>query len=489
MNSTGQPRPAPGGTTLLGDHAVVIGGSLAGLLAARVLAERFRQVTIVERDPLPDAVAPHKGVPQGRHAHGLLGLGQEIMTRLFPGLFDELRTRGATPVDLGKDTGWFQAGCWRVRVDSGMVASVQSRPLLESAILGRVRALPNVRIWSDCAVAALQPTPAGTGIAGVQVQPRGGAPTALPADLVVDAGGRGSRTPGWLAALGYPQVEETNVTMNMAYTSCFFRRPPGFTADWKMLILIPQPPHETRMGLLLPMEGDQWMVSLCGWLGDHAPTDREGFLAYARSLPVPDLYEAIREAEPVTPILTHKIPSNQWRHYERMARFPEGLVVLGDALCSYNPTYGQGMTAAALDVTVLEKCLQAQARRGPGMAGIADRFRKQVAGAVATPWLLATAEDFRYPQTTGPRPPVLPLLHWYLGKLYAATEHDGYLVARFLRVMHMHRSPATLFAPPVAARILAAGRHAGARRAQLTAVPAGNARPDPQPAVPRPPTA
>jgi hypothetical protein len=298
----------------------------------------------------------------------------------------------------------------------------------------------------------------GTTRLGVRVQPQAGADdTILPAALVVDAGGRGSRTPQWLEALGYPPVEETHVKMDVGYTTCFFRRPPGFAANWKMLILIPQPPHETRMGLLLPMEGDQWMVSLCGWHRDYAPADRAGFLDYARTLPVPDLYHAIKDAEPVTPIAVHKIPSNQWRHYERMARFPEGLAILGDALCSFNPTYGQGMTAAALDVTVLETCLRRHAaRRAPSLDGLADYYRHKVAGAVATPWLLATVEDFRYPQTEGARPPVTPLLHWYLDHLYAATEHDPRLVTRFLRVMHMHSSPATLFAPPTAFRVLTA---------------------------------
>ena len=449
--------------TPLGDAAVVIGGSMAGLLAARVLADYFTQVTIVERDPLPETVAPRKGVPQGRHAHGLLGMGQQIMGHYFPGMFEELRAQGATPVDLGKDTGWFQAGCWRARVDSGMVASLQSRPLLEAALRRRVRALPNVRFLCEHSVTGLLTNAARSQVTGVQVQPLGGAAITVPATLVVDAGGRGSQMPHWLEALGFPRVAEAHVKMDVGYTTCFVRRPPGFAPDWKMLILIPQPPHETRMGLLLPMEDDGWMVSLVGWLRDYAPTDQAGFLEFARSLPVPDLYQAIKDAEPITPITMHKIPSNQWRHYEHMARFPEGLAVLGDALCSFNPTYGQGMTAAALDVQVLDTCLRAQTRSG-SLAGLADRFRRKVAGAVATPWLLATVEDFRYPQTTGQRPPPTGFLHWYLDKLYRATAHDPRLVKQFLLVMHMHRSPAALFVPHIAWRVLTtrARRHRAA---------------------------
>src|SRR4051812_21007290 len=156
MASTAETLRARGGMVVLGKHAVVIGGSLSGLLAGRVLADYFEQVTIVERDPLPDAVEPRKGVPQGKHAHGLLGLGQQIMSRYFPGLFEDLRARGASAVDLGNDTGWYQAGCWRVRVDSGMVASTQSRPFLEAAVRQRMRAIPNVEFLTGHAATGLQ---------------------------------------------------------------------------------------------------------------------------------------------------------------------------------------------------------------------------------------------------------------------------------------------------------------------------------------------
>jgi len=476
MERTSAAGSAPSPAPRLGDTAVVIGGSLAGLLAARVLAGYFPQVTIIERDALPDEIAPHKGVPQGRHAHGLLGMGQQIMGQYFPGLFEELRQAGATPVDLGYDTGWYQAGCWRARTRTGMVASLQSRPFLEGAVRRRVRALPNVRFLTECDATGLQADSAHNRVTGVHIHRRAdpAQDATLPADLVVDAGGRGSRLPLWLEGLGYGRVEEVHVKMDVAYTTRFYRIPANFAADWKMLIIIPQPPHETRMGLLLPMEGGQWMVSLVGWLGDHAPTDPAGFLEFARTLPVPDLYNAIKDAEPVTPLAIHKIPSNQWRHYERMVRFPEGLVALGDALSSFNPTYGQGMTTAALYVQTLDRCLQTPARRpAPTLDGLADRFRKQVAKVVATPWMLATVEDFRYPQTIGARPPPTPLLHWYLGKLYRATEHDPRLVAQFLQVMHMFRSPAALFLPHIALRVLTAGR-----RVPSPAQPAAPATPE-----------
>lgn len=442
----------------LGASVVVIGGSIAGLVSARILADYFQQVTLIERDPLPDESEPRKGVPQGRHGHGLLGKGQEIMLRYFPSLVEDLQKQGAMPLDLAYDAGWYQGGHWRLRVKTGVTVSVQSRPLLEATIRRHVRAIPNVRILAESDAEGLQMNPARTAVTGVLVRRRGedAGPTTVAADLIVDAGGRGSRTAHWLEESGYPRVEETQVKMNVAYTTRIFRRKPIPGAAWKALIIIPTPP-DTRMGILLPIEGNRWILSLAGWHQDHAPTDEAGFLEYARSLPQPTIYEAIKDAEPLTPIVMHKIPSNLWRRYDRMARFPERLVVLGDALCSFNPTYAQGMTTGCLYAAALDDCLQKQARNSASdLTGLADRFRKRAASIVANPWMMATGEDFRYTQTEGKRPPVLPVMHRYLNRVLTAEGHDEYVVKQFLQVLHMMRPPTTLFLPQVVIRVLTA---------------------------------
>jgi 2-polyprenyl-6-methoxyphenol hydroxylase-like FAD-dependent oxidoreductase len=444
---------------LLGASAVVIGGSIAGLTTARLLSDYFQKVTLIERDPLPDNSDPRKGVPQGRHGHGLLGKGQEIMGRYFPGLFAELQQQGASPVDLAYDTGWYQGGQWRLRVDTGITVSIQSRPFLEAAIRRRVAGIPNVDIIAECDAKGLQMNADRTAVTGVLIQRRSGDndPAFIPADFVVDAGGRGSRTSHWLAESSFPQVEETEVKMNVGYTSRIYSRKPIPGATWKALIIIPTPP-DTRMGLLLPIEGDRWIASMVGWHGDYAPTDDEGYLEFTRSLPQPTIYNVLKDAEPLTPIVTHKIPSNLWRRYDRMARFPERLAVLGDALCSFNPTYAQGMTTSTIHVDALDKCLQAIANSASdGLNGLADRFRKRAAKIVADPWLLATGEDFRYAQTEGARPPVLPILHGYLNRVFTAQANDPYVVRQFMQVMHMMKSPAALFLPSVAMRVLTAG--------------------------------
>jgi 2-polyprenyl-6-methoxyphenol hydroxylase-like FAD-dependent oxidoreductase len=440
-----------------GRQAVVIGGSIAGLLAARVLADHFAQVTVIERDALSDSAEPRKGVPQGRQAHGLLAQGEAIMSRLFPGLFAELLQAGSVPVDMGADVHWFQMGGWKTNLQSGITGYGQTRPLLEQKIRARVATLPNVRILDQCEVSSLEASADGSRITGVRIMHRDGSRTGerLSAQLVVDASGRGSHTPQWLKELGYPEVEEAVIKMEVGYTTRIYRQPPGATDDWKVLMIFPKPPVETRAGVLMSIEGGRWILSLSGWHKDHPPTDDEGFLAFARSLSAPDIYNAIKDAEPLTAPVSHKVPSNLRHYYERMTHFPEGLAVLGDALCSFNPTYGQGMTTSALDVMTLDAALREQARRHAGdITGVADRFRKQVAKVIATPWMLATGEDFRYPQTTGERPPGTAFLHWYVGKVHEASTHDRRVTLQFMRVMHMISSPASLFAPPIAIRVL-----------------------------------
>ncbi|MEO5951475.1 MAG: hypothetical protein ABIQ44_03315, partial [Chloroflexia bacterium] len=252
----------------LGASAVVIGGSIAGLTTARLLSDYFQNVTLIERDPLPDNSDPRKGVPQGRHGHGLLGKGQEIIGSYFPGIFEELQKHGASPVDLAYDAGWYQGGQWRLRVNTGITVSIQSRPFLEATIRRRVASIPNVTIISECDAKGLDMNADRTAVTGVQIRRRAGdpGPSTIPADFVVDAGGRGSRAAHWLTEAGYPQVEETEVKMNVGYTSRIYKRTPLPGTTWKALIIIPTPPA-TRMGLLLPIEGDRWIASMVGWLG------------------------------------------------------------------------------------------------------------------------------------------------------------------------------------------------------------------------------
>src|SRR5579871_1983333 len=235
-------------------HAIVIGGSMAGLLAARVLADHFHRVTLVERDLLADSAEPRKGVPQGRHAHGLLARGQMILEELFPGLTDDLVAAGATTADLAGDVCWYQPGGYRVRFTSGLMGLLASRPLLEAGVRRRLLALPNVTAISGAEVTRLVASADRTHVTGVVI---GRHDTAAPdekliADLVVDAGGRGSHAPAWLESLGYARPREDRIMIGVGYATRIFQRRPGDLPGARMAIVQPTPPHEKRIGVLLP---------------------------------------------------------------------------------------------------------------------------------------------------------------------------------------------------------------------------------------------
>ena len=442
-----------------GQHAVVIGASIAGLLAGRVLSDHFERVTLIERDWLSAGVEARKGVPQGRHIHGLLKKGEAILTGFFPELFPTLLQGGSSDLDMAADMHWYQFGAWKAHFPSNITVYNQSRPFLEAHVRDSLSARENVHIIGGCDVTQLCANSDRTRITGVQLRHRNGAQSdeTLSADLVIDASGRGSQAPQWLASLGYARVKEAIVKVDVGYASRVYRRPNPLPFDWKALLISPTAPQGKRAGLIIPIEGDAWMVTLIGWLKDYPPDDPTEFLEYARSLPVPDLYEAIKDAEPLTPtIVTHKFPSNQRRYYEQMSRFPAGFLVMGDALCSFNPAYVQGMTVAALEAHALQVCLQQQQNAHPGrnVADLAHRFQKAVAKVVNDSWLIATSEDFRYPETKGRRLPITRLINWYMGRIHEIVATDPRATLSFYEVMNMVKSPLALFQPHILFAVL-----------------------------------
>ena len=454
------------------DKAIVIGSSMAGLLAARILADHFARVTIVERDTLPEGTEPRKGVPQGKHAHGLLSGGQRVLEKLFPGLVDDLVAEGATTVDVIADARWHQPGGYRPRFASGLMGISMSRPLLEGGIRRRVLALPNVELIDGCDVSGLIANPGRERVTGITLRRRGAGAhdETLAAELVVDAGGRGSRAPSWLEELGYERPEEEKITIGVGYTTRLYRRRPGDLPDGKLVVGQPTPPHETRIGVLLPIEGDLWIATLCGWLGDHAPTDDEGFLDFARSLPAPDIYDVIKQAEPVGGYMVHKFPANLRRRYERLSRVPEGYVVVGDALCSFNPVYGQGMTTAALGVMELAGCLD-EARAG--LRDLPRRFYRRAAKVIDTPWQMAAGADFAYPSVTGKKAPGTDLMNRYIGLVIRAATQDQLVCRTLVEVTHLLAPPSALFAPRVVLGTLRAALRRPRREKVLLPVAGG----------------
>ncbi|HVE83855.1 MAG TPA: FAD-dependent oxidoreductase [Myxococcales bacterium] len=434
---------------MAGEQAVVVGGSIAGLLAARVLADHYLQVTVLEADRLEPGPVLRKGVPQAQHLHGLIHRGAVIVERLFPGLFQEIQAEGGLTAEVGPDFLYYQFGISKPRQPTGLVGQLHSRPLLEWSLRRRLASIPNVRTLPGCQATSLSATEDRTRVTGVHFRQDGGGEAHQPADLVVDASGRGSRAPQWLEALGYPRVEESEVRIDVGYSTRLFRFAPR-PRDWKFMVILPTPPGQKRLGALAAIEGGRWVATLAGWLKDYPPADEAGFLEYARSLPRPELYENLRDAEPLGPILTYRFPSNLRRRYERMPRFPGGLAVVGDAHCSFNPIYGQGMTTAAIQVEALEQCL-----RKPGSpAELSRRIRRRAAASIDGSWGAATSGDFNYPEVPGRRPPGFALANWYGTKVAQLTGWDPDAFLRFAHVMQMSRSPAILFTPSMLARVL-----------------------------------
>src|ERR687894_405146 len=437
-------------------HALVIGGSMAGLLAARVLNERFGRVTIVERDSFPEEPGFRKGVPQSRHLHAFMMRGRMISDRLFPGLSEELEEAGATPVDSASDFEWLTPAGFAPRFPSGLPVLMCSRELLEWTVRARVAALPRVSFLEKTEVTGLLPTPNGEGIAAVQFRSRAAKDAAksqepLRADLVVDASGRNSNASKWLEALGYAPPEETYINSHLGYASRTYRHPKRFDGDWKGLNAQAAPPEVTRGGVLLPLEGNRWMVTLSGVGGDYPPTDEAGFMDFARSLRTPMLYEAIKHAEPISAISGYRDTENRTRHYEKLSRQPDNFLITGDAACAFNPIYAQGMTTAALGAEVLEECL----RESDDLSGLSKRFKKRLAKATAGSWLLATGEDFRVRDVEGGKASFATrLTHRYMDRVLALSLQDTGVRRTFLEVFHMLKPPTALFGPSVVAKVL-----------------------------------
>lgn len=427
--------------------AVVIGASMAGLLTARAASDHFQQVTIVERDELTEGPAVRKGVPQAAHAHGLLASGYRVMDDYFPGMFDDLEALGAARGDVAGNFLWYQYGRWKLRKDVGLGGIVVSRPALEAAVRHRVLSLPNVTVIPAAVERAVFDAAQQRVTGAVIRRPGGNADETIDADLVVDASGRGSQAGKWLSEWGFEAPADVTLKVDVGYATRVLERRPGDLYDSIGAVIASHAPA-TRYAAVLGAEGNRWVVTLAGMLGDYPPTDEEGWMAFARSLPTGDVADLALGRSSLEPVASYRFPANRRRKYEALKTFPRGLAVIGDAVCSFNPIYGQGMSTAAMEVKVLEQCLAA------GREDFATDYFRRIAKIVDIAWQITTGEDFRYPQVEGKRPPGFRVVSKYVDRVHAVASEDPVVSRAFFDVLNLLEPPPSMMRPAIARRVL-----------------------------------
>lgn len=436
-------------------RAVVLGAGIGGLVAARVLADSFDEVTVVERDVVPGGGRGRRGVPQGRHVHGLQAGGLSLLDGLFPGLRAELAEDGAREVgDLSRL--WLRLSGRLLNQQERAIAPVLSvtRPHLEWRVRERVRRLPGVRVAQGLEVVgvASRPGPGGPQVTGARVTPaatRDGQERTIDADLVVDATGRGSRLPRWLEQLGCARPEEERVLVHIGYASQTVHLPTGsYPRD---MVIEGRAPGRQLGFAAFACEQDRWTVSAMSYgRGIRPPTDPHERLLLADRLAPPWLAEALRGAQPIDEVAQHTHPASVWRHYERLDRLPGGVIAFGDAIAAFNPIYGTGMTVALEQATALRTALKG----GAGDEDLPRRFYGEAVRPLREAWQLSNGADLAYPETEGRRTRFGSLTGRYVARVLGAAEQDPEVARRFLRVAGLLDPPSALFAPSTLVRVL-----------------------------------
>jgi len=423
---------------------VVVGGSLAGLLAARVLSDYFSEVSVIERDLLHEHTMQRPGVPHSRHLHALLPRGLHILEAFFPGIREELESYRAIPLDVGDDVAWLTPQGWGVKFRSGIEALSCTRDLLDWTIRNRIAELKNVRLVVSREVTGLLRGEEGY-IYGVRTCPRslaqGNCIEEVCGDLVVIATGRQNTIAKWFVDIGLQQPKVTTIDAHIGYASRMYRRPPQWSHAWKAIILQAAPPKVRRAGLMFPVEGDRLLVTLIGADRDYPPNHEAGFMEFARNLRNPSLYEAIRHAEPLTSIHAYRATENRQQHFERFDHWPHGLIAMGDAACAFNPVYGQGMSTAAIEAARLHSLL------GENISSnnFGRTFQKEIARIIRSPWSLATSADLRFRSVEGANVNWnTRVKHWYVDRVLRAGTVDVWARRRFLEVQGMLREASAI---------------------------------------------
>lgn len=432
-----------------GDNALVMGAGIAGLLAARVLADHFSSVTVIEKDPCPTRVAPRPGVPQGRQTHVLLPGGVAALENLLPGLSDELIQDGSRRFDYGQSR-FHLHGNWMPRIDTGLYSLAQTRPFLEEHIRRRVGKLENVHTMYESRVCNLVFEDARRRVAGVVLDAvKSGNKKEIRADLVIDATGRRTRLPEWFVEHKIGKIIETHVGIDVGYATGCFRVPERVLPDYPLMYIVGRAPEDKRVGALFQVEGQVFFSGMAGYHGDHPPGDLQGFLAFAKGLSQPEIHSVLTQSELISPLARYRAPASVRRHYARVSEFPDGLLPIGDAISCFDPVFAQGMSVAILEAEVLGQCLKRNQRPD---AKLARDYLARVDSIIDVSWNLSTGEDLKYPQTTGRRPLLFPLSRYYKQRLTGCS--DPAAVGELYKVLTLTASPHILLRPRTMMRAL-----------------------------------
>ncbi|OBF30277.1 oxidoreductase [Mycobacterium sp. ACS1612] len=405
-------------------HAVVIGASLAGLCAARVLSDCYERVTVYERDELPDAPAHRSAVPQDRHVHLLMARGAQEFESHFPGLLADMVADGVPILENRPDCIHFGAAGHVLgthhRLQSEFTAYVPSRKHLEWQIRRRVKAIDNVDVVR---AGVREPRFDATRqrVTGVLLD----SGDAVEADLVVDAAGRGTRLPAWLAQWGFERPREDVIYVGIGYATHQLRIPDGLIAE---KVVVAGASREQPLGLgMLYYEDGTWGLTTFGVGKVEPPHDFAGMCALADQIVPPHVAAAIRRGEPIGEVALHKYPASRWRRYDKLSRFPAGIIPFGDAVVSFNPTFGQGMTMTSLQTGHLRRLLQTPA------ADLEREFSRAAAKTTFPVWTMNAIGDLVLHRATGPTPWWYPMVGNLFDQFLGAAETDPVLAEWFLR--------------------------------------------------------
>ena len=372
------------------------------------------------------------------HAHYFLAGGLTALSELCPRIEDDLIAAGALKSRIALDVLFERPGYDPFpQRDLGLEAFSLSRPLLELVCRRRLRARANVEIRPRTRVTGLAPNAEGDGVAGVHCERDGGRET-LPADLVVDASGRAVPTLSLLETLGWPLPSETEIGVDLAYSSAVFELPEDRRREWIGLAHFSGPAQKSRAGLILEVERRRWVASLIGIHGDAPPGDLAGFLAFAQSFRRPTFHDALRAARPVGEITRYAVRASIRRHFERLDRLPRGLIPLGDSVCRFNPVFGQGMSVAIQEAACLARALAARRERADPLDGLPSQYLSHIQNVLEAPWATATL-DLAHPKTRGERPPDVEERVKYAKALQCLAAEDPYAHKVMAEVNHLVR--------------------------------------------------